>query len=242
MSLAGQVDDLQPAGQRVAALAADRLALARGERVEEVVEVAIALVDEVELPVGARQIAVFGKLLLLGFSGEGDVQRGGAELGGQRGAGGGEQRAVLAGVAARPDQQAPAGHRREGHRRLELGIVAPAGAFIGVGPAVVEDVFAHGMAFQVAGHDRGRPAVGAVEHQVLAEPAGLAGGRAGFLQRPQEIVRQKRVVGLAGRVGAGVPVVTGDVAERGQDAEGGLRRNGCGHGAGALRKRGLPST
>ena len=60
---------------------------------------------------------------------------------------------------------------------------------------MVEDIFAHGVALQVAGHDRRRPAVGAVEHEVLAEPAGLARGRAGFLQRPQKIVRQERVVG-----------------------------------------------
>ena len=236
---AGQVDDLQSAGQRVAAFAADRLALARGERVEEVVEVAIALVDEVELAVGARQVAGLGERCCSASVAKVTCSEEAPILPVSVAPAAASRRAVLVGVRAGPDQQAPAGHRREGHRRLELGIVAPAGALIGVGPAMVEDVFAHGMALQVAGHDRRRAAVGAVEHEVLAEPAGLARGRAGFLQRPEEIVRQERVVGLAGRVGAGVPVVAGDVAERGKDTECGLRRNGSRSRCSALARRGL---
>ena len=189
-----------------------------------------------ELLVGARQVAGFGQQLLLVLRGEGDVQRRGADLAGQRGAGRGQQMTVGLGIRARLHQQAAAGHRREGHGCLELRVVASAGAFKGVGPAMVEDIFAHGVALQVAGHDRGRLAVGAVEHQVLAEPAALARRRARFLQRPQKVVRQERVGGLAGRVGAGIPVVAGDIAERGQDTEGGLRRKGDGHEQGLSEK------
>ena len=78
------MDDLDAARDRVAALAADRLPLARGERGEEIVEVAIALVDEMELLVGALEKAGLAEEAPLGFRQEGDVDRGDAVAAGER--------------------------------------------------------------------------------------------------------------------------------------------------------------
>ena len=63
---------------------------------------------------------------------------------------------------ARPrrHQQARPGHRRERHRDDQLGIIAPAGPLVSVGPAPVEDVFALGMVLQIHrrdAEDRPRP-------------------------------------------------------------------------------------
>ena len=66
-----------PAGQRVAPLALDRLAMARIEGGEEIVEGAVALIVPVELLVGALQEAMFGEKFPFGFAGKGDVNRGG---------------------------------------------------------------------------------------------------------------------------------------------------------------------
>ncbi len=55
MSRSGKDSIVKIVAQRVAALALDRLALARGERGEESVEIAIALVEEMELLAGAAR-------------------------------------------------------------------------------------------------------------------------------------------------------------------------------------------
>ena len=71
--------DLDPAAERLAALLPDRFPLARGERLQEIVEAPIALVVPVELLVGPlEQADVAGKLPFLAGE-EGDVQRGDAE-------------------------------------------------------------------------------------------------------------------------------------------------------------------
>ena len=101
-------------------------------------------------------------------------------------AGGQRRRATVLGVRAGPDQQPPAGRRRERHRDLELRVVVAAGALIGLGPAVVEDVFALRMRFQIAGHDAEDGAVGGLGDQVLRLPAGPRGGRAGCFERMTE--------------------------------------------------------
>src|SRR5262249_20439180 len=53
---------------------------------------------------------------------------------------------------ARGREQARPGHGRKWNRDLALWIVAAPGAFKGLGPAMVENVFAAGVAFCIAGH------------------------------------------------------------------------------------------
>ena len=65
---------------------------------------------------------------------------------------GGYQRLRGAVRRVRPKQQARAGHRGERHRRLKFRIVAAARPFVGVRPTMIEDVFALGMRFHVAGN------------------------------------------------------------------------------------------
>ena len=62
---------------------------------------------------------------------------------------------------SRAGEQAGAGHRGERHRDLQLGVIVAAGVLEGLGPAVVEDVFAARMALHVAGRGAEQSAVGA---------------------------------------------------------------------------------
>ena len=148
----GHPFDLDPAAKRLAPFLADRLALARGERGEEIVEAAIAVVPPVELLVGPLEEAeLAGKLPFLARE-EGDVQRGDAEPVGDLNRGLQQDRFALALLRAGPDQQALAGDRREGDGGLQLRIIAAAGALIGVGPAMIEHVLALAVRFEIAGH------------------------------------------------------------------------------------------
>ncbi len=79
------------------------------------------------------------------------MDRRGADLLAQRPQAGDERRPRGVAVGLWRDQQPRTGHGRERHRDLELRIVAPAGALVGVGPAVVEDVLALAMGLRVAG-------------------------------------------------------------------------------------------
>jgi hypothetical protein len=76
---------------------------------------------------------------------EGDVQRGGVEPVGQRRRSPQQERLALGPVGALAYQQPPTCNRREGHGGLQLRVVAAGGALIGVGPGVIEDIFAVGM-------------------------------------------------------------------------------------------------
>ena len=64
-------------GQRVVALAADGLALARGERGEEIVEAPVAGIFPVELLVGALQESEFAEEAEFRLGGESHVNAGG---------------------------------------------------------------------------------------------------------------------------------------------------------------------
>ena len=75
-------------------------------------------------------------------------------------------------------EQARAGHRRERHRHLQLGVIVAAGALEGLGPAVVEDIFAARMALHVAGRGAEQRAVGR-----LRPAGGAAASRCG--RRPK---------------------------------------------------------
>ena len=78
-------------------------------------------------------------------------------------------------------QEARAGCGREGNGCLQLRVIAPAGTFEGVGPAVVEDIFALAVVLQIGGQGAEQAAGLILEQQVLAEPAGLGDGAARFL-------------------------------------------------------------
>ncbi len=65
--------------ERLGAFLAHRLALARGEGGEEIVEGGVAVVVPVKLLIGALEEAGVAERLPLAFVEEGDVQRGGAE-------------------------------------------------------------------------------------------------------------------------------------------------------------------
>ena len=227
-----------PFGERLAPFALDRLAVARIEGGEEIVETAVALVVPVELLVVALQEAVLGQKLPFGFARKGDVNR--------RRVGGAAERdqtarqgvADAVGIDAVADQQARSGGRREGNRGLQFRIIAAARALIGIGPAAVEHVFALRVRFQVAGHDAGD---GAVEpgQQVPRSPAGARAGRSGGLQGREKGMRNKRVIakflicganplrnrgearvsrpsraaGIGLRIGAGIPVLSRNLAD-----------------------------
>src|SRR6185503_8198078 len=103
-------------------------------------------------------------------------------------------------------EQARAGHRRERYRRLELGIVAAAGALEGLCPAVVEDVFALAVALHIERYRTLQGAVVGLGQQVLRLPAGAAADRLRILQRLQEGMAEERAAGGARREGAGVPL------------------------------------
>ena len=71
----GQELDRQIRAERLPPLALDRLALARGERVEEIVKITITLVDEMELLARAQEKAFRRKRLRSGLGREGEMQR-----------------------------------------------------------------------------------------------------------------------------------------------------------------------
>ena len=182
--------------QRRPALLPQRLALARGERFQEVLVVGIAVVEEMELLVGAVQIAAARSSA--GHSPSGrkvTCAEDSAELVGHLPAG--RRR-------ARPDRRPRRGLRRtssrgpvtgvKGTAHLQLRIIAPAGPLVGVGPAVVEDIFALAVALEIAGHGAEQVAVRVLHEEMVTEPAGLGRGRAGFLERRQIGMRDERIV------------------------------------------------
>ncbi len=204
------------------ALLADRLALARIERREEIVERAVAVVVPVILHAQAREEPDLLKQVAFRAAREGDVQRGHAGILDRRDQGGDQGRPRLALLPPGADQQARPGDRREGRGDLQLRIIAAAGAVIGLGPAVVEHIFALAVGFDVErrGGEDGPGAI--LDHQVLRQPAGLAPDRSGLLQRVQKGVADKRVfrpsIAFAG--GAGIPRGGGNLGDAIDDARG----------------------
>src|SRR5690349_14307570 len=76
---------------------------------------------------------------------EGDVKRGGIMSLSERRAGLKQDGFAAHALGSLAYQEARTGHRREGHGTLQLRIVLAAGAFISVGPGVVEYILAIGM-------------------------------------------------------------------------------------------------
>src|SRR5690606_22365609 len=106
--------------------------------------------------------------------------------------------------------------RRERHRRLQLRIVTAAGALEGVGPAMVEDVFALAVRLGIAGYGADQVTLRILQPEVMALPAGLARSAAGLLQYVQKIKGNERVVGcfatFAGDAGELAPFGLGESA------------------------------
>src|SRR5690606_28783341 len=87
------------------------------------------------------------------FSEEGCMNRRGISLLGKRDRARDEHSLAQFRAISRANQKTSARHGRERHRDLKLRIVAPAGALVSLGPAVVEDVLALAVTLQVAGRD-----------------------------------------------------------------------------------------
>ncbi len=128
--------------QRFLALAADRLALSRGEHGEEVIEGRKALVGPVELLVGTLKETAHteGRPFPLGrecnVGARQAIAVGDLDEGIRQPAAHGQRRGAGAREEARP------GHGGEGHRDLKLRVIVAAGPLIGFGPALVEHILA----------------------------------------------------------------------------------------------------
>ena len=190
---------------RLLALLAHGLALARGERGEEVVEVRVAGVVPVELLVRALQEPVLAQPAPLALAQEGDVHARHAVALGTAVAAAAASSASSPPPRARPHQQAAPRHRREGHGDLQLGIVAAAGALVGIGPGVVEDVLALAVRFGVAGRAGDDLVLLVLQDEVARRPARAVADAARFLQRLQEAVGEERIEDGGVGIGAGVP-------------------------------------
>jgi len=108
---------------------------------------------------------------------------------------------------------------------LQLGVIAAAGAEIGIGPAMVEHILPIGVRFQIAGHAGGEPPRLVLHEEMLRQPAGLASGGTAVLQRPQKGMSGEWVIravcGLA-RItvcGADVPRLRRNAADIRGDAD-----------------------
>ncbi len=70
----------------------------------------------------------------------------------------------------------------------------PASPLEGICPAVIEDVFALAVVFQVGRNGTNEAACSVFQQQVVPQPASLGGGRAGVFHGRQEFMRYERVV------------------------------------------------
>ncbi len=182
------------------AFLADRLALAAGQRAEEIVEAAIARVSPVKLrPFADQPSGSLERGDLVGGD-EGCVRRRQPGVGGHRLDR--PDRRTGRGIAVRRwmDQNTRAGDGGEGHRDLELGVIVLAGALPRIGPGVVEHIFALAVPLGIARHHRQRRVVG-TDDQRQRLPAGAGADRSRFLERRQKRMAQKRI----GIARAGVP-------------------------------------
>ena len=110
-----------------------------------------------------------------------------------------QQRRGSVGLA---QQQPWACGRRERHRALQLGIIAAPGTLPGIGPALVEHIFALAVGLEIARQYAHRHTLGIVHHQMRRLPAGASTGAARSFQSSEELMRCKRVF----RPGAGIPL------------------------------------
>ncbi len=224
-------------GQGVAPLAADGLAPAGGQGPQKGVEVRIAGVFPVVLLALAHGQAPLAQPGPLVGGGEVDVQARGFIALAELQAAPQQHEPGLLHVHARPHQQPGAGGGGEGRRRQQLRIVLAPRPLIGVGPGVVEDVFALAVGLQIERHHRRHPARLVLHRQVLRAPTSALHRAAGLLGDIQEVVGHE---GIAGGRGAGLPGLTpdlGDAAAHGERRLQGRRHLGPPPARSAIRGR-----
>ena len=139
--ISGQRPDGTAKALRNAAFLAQGLALARRQLCQEIVIAGIARIFPVKLLRCPPQKAQGRAPVCLGFGAEGDMQRRQAVGFGKLDRPPDQGRRAFS-LKPRKRQEAPAGGRGEGDGKLQLGIVPPARALPGIGPGVIEDVFA----------------------------------------------------------------------------------------------------
>src|SRR5690606_20998193 len=98
------------------------------------------------------------------------------------------------GVGDLADKQSRACRWSERHRRLQLRIVRATGALERVGPAVVEDIFALAVTFQIARYCADELACGILEPQMLPKPTCASVRTAAFFKRKKKIIRYEWVI------------------------------------------------
>src|SRR5215467_6308624 len=216
----GEPVHVDPVGERIVAFAANRLALARGERAQKILETAEAAIFPVKLLIGTLQVTEFSEQAEFRFGRKCDVhaRRAGNLADFDQAAGQRASDRIF--LRAGTDQKSPSSCRREWHRDLELGIVAAAGASIGISPAMVEDILTTRVALEVARHCRNQCVIGGVGEHMARLPAAAWADRIGLLQSGQECVRYKRIVSASLAFAAGtsnhiLPSVAGAICEPG---------------------------
>src|ERR1700730_809813 len=139
---AAQPVDADSGGKRIIAFTPDSFALARGQRRKKVVEAGIARIFPMELLMRALEIAARAEELPFAVRWKCHMHGRGIASSADIGQGIRKRCAHALRIYSGPCQQPASGRRRERNRDLELRIVASARAFKGVGPAVIEDIFA----------------------------------------------------------------------------------------------------
>ena len=217
--------DGQAIAERLLALLAHGLALARGERAQEILEGGVAVVAPVELLVGALQVAELAEPGPFALGEKRDVRARQPVALHHRGRGGGERRLAVGGVGTWPRQQPPARHRRERHGDLQLGVIAAAGLGVGVRPGVVEHVLALAVRLEIGRRAASHAAAVASEDQMPRRPTRAPADRAGLFERGEEGMREERVEDSRIGIGAGIPVGGRHVGNARHDLD---TRLGCG--------------
>src|SRR5690625_1611826 len=120
------------------------------------------------------------EVLPLVLSGEGDMEAGDIMLARYFLQTRNQQRTNARLFRSRMNQQTRAGDRGEGNAALEFGIVIAAGAFIGIRPAPVENVFPVGMALEVERRRTQQLPSLVANQKMLGQPSGFAGRAAGL--------------------------------------------------------------
>ena len=219
--VAGQAADGAAETLRPLAFLADRLALARGKLRQKLVITGIAVIEPVKLLAGAGQKADLFAQTRLGLGAEGDMGARKARL--PRHLRHGLQQGRLHGRGLR-DQPWP-GHRGKGHRALQLGVIAPAGALIGLRPGVVKDVFALAVGLEIGGGDARHLPV-QPRDQMAGMPARPLPDRARCLERRQKAVAGERVRARPGAIPFG-GVEAGNLRQDGDGQFAHARQDRC---------------
>src|SRR3974377_1622252 len=113
---------------------------------EEILEVRVACILPMELLVVALQEAALAEGVPLRVGQERDMCRRQLAAGRDFNQSIGERVMHSFGYGPRAAEHPRTGHWRERHRHLQLGIIVAADALEGLGPAVIEDIFAARMA------------------------------------------------------------------------------------------------